>query len=256
MLKNLLRHLIPERFRPSVLADRLVSTLLTTPKVAGGLFEGLKYVHQSQGSEHLPKLLGCYELELQPLFRELGDYTWRRIVDVGGGEGYYAVGIAYLWPDVMVHVFESSEIGRLLIAEMAEMNAVADKIEIAGFCGTEELRAAVGDGEKTLLIMDIEGAENELLAPSDIPPLLNCTIVVEVHEYILPGLLSTLMGRFKSSSHFQVIPTRHRRVGELPYPGNPVLRLWMGKNLLSRTGEARPGPMCWLIIRPDPAARQ
>lgn len=213
----------------------------------------MRYVEASQGSEHIPKLLGCYELELQPVFRRLlKGAKWRRIVNVGGGEGYYAVGMAFLLPEVTVHVFESSGIGRQLICEMAKRNGVQDRVIVGGFCDIETLGTALGDGVETLLIMDVEGGEIDLLNPLALPSLLNCTIVAELHEFVWPNLASTLARRFPAGcSKVEFVQTRLRRSWELPYPPNPLLRLWMGINLVGKTGEARIGGMQWMVIAPD-----
>jgi hypothetical protein len=37
-------------------------------------------------------------------------------------------------------------------------------------------------------MMDVEGAESELLDPSRIPELQSCTIMVELHEFASPGI--------------------------------------------------------------------
>jgi len=51
---------------------------------------------------HLPAYLGTYELELRPLARRTGEHAVRRRAQRRAADGYYAVGLARLWPAASV----------------------------------------------------------------------------------------------------------------------------------------------------------
>ena len=50
------------------------------------------------GSVLIPKLLGSYEQELQPLLQRLAAQNYSEIVDIGCAEGYYAIGLGGCFP--------------------------------------------------------------------------------------------------------------------------------------------------------------
>ena len=77
--------------------------------VAGGPFQGLRYIRESVGSAWAPKMLGTYEKELWPVVDVLIRRRPRWIVDVGAAEGYYAVGLAMRLGAAQVVAFEADE---------------------------------------------------------------------------------------------------------------------------------------------------
>lgn len=66
-------------------------------KIGLGPFAGMKYINKAHGSSLTPKIIGTYERELHPFIYEIADKQYDCIVDVGSAEGYYAVGLAYLY---------------------------------------------------------------------------------------------------------------------------------------------------------------
>jgi hypothetical protein len=218
--------------------------------VAGGIFRGLKYCAKSIGSQYDPKLLGCYELELQRTLAGLFARPWKKIINVGGGEGYYACGCASQAPDSAIDVFEASAEGQGLIRQMAELNRVADRVRVAGVCSAADLARSVGSGDATLIIMDVEGAEDQLLDPATIPALRHCVILVELHEFLIPDLGPRLEGRFQTTHRICSIWAENRTWAALPYPRSWFLRGYLGRHLLAYTDEARPGNMRWWLLEP------
>jgi len=68
----------------------------------------MRSVTSSVCSTNIPKLLGCYEAELHPVFAKWQAVPFRQVVNVGAAEGYYAVGCARLWPEAQVIAFETN----------------------------------------------------------------------------------------------------------------------------------------------------
>ena len=65
------------------------------PHVLSGPFHGMRYVDHSVGSSLFPKLIGTYEKELRYwLEAQFTESNLTTIVNIGAGEGYYAVGAA------------------------------------------------------------------------------------------------------------------------------------------------------------------
>lgn len=98
---RLLRHRIQARQLKRVLQ---VVTAQQGLVVQGGPFQGLQYVPsivesalavpRALGSALIPKLLGCYEAELQGVLAQILATPYQDILDIGSAEGYYAVGLA------------------------------------------------------------------------------------------------------------------------------------------------------------------
>src|SRR5258708_4505437 len=133
VIAPMLRQILPERFRPIGYLTRLVRHA-TNCRVRSGPFAGMRYVDNSVGSAYLPKLLGTYERELAEVIEEACRLRPELIIDLGAAEGYYAVGLALRNPQARVVAFEQQDIGRAALWRMAQLNGVADRIEIHGRC--------------------------------------------------------------------------------------------------------------------------
>src|SRR5215204_4418004 len=69
--------------------------------VQEGPFAGMRYLSETR-DPILPKLVGSYEAEIQPWIRAAITQRYRRVIDVGCAEGYYAVGMALALPDAKI----------------------------------------------------------------------------------------------------------------------------------------------------------
>jgi hypothetical protein len=178
-------------------------------RVAAGPFAGLKYSRLSLGMSDLaPKILGCYELELHGAVEEVVARKPARLVNIGAAEGYYAVGLARLLPDIEVFAFESDGARRRLCTRIAALNGAGDRIELAGTCTLEALARV--HLERALVICDIEGGELALLDPKIVPGLVHSDLIVELHDGLDPRITPTLVERFTSSHTITVLKTEPR----------------------------------------------
>src|ERR1043166_3276070 len=84
-----------------MIRKRLGSSVLTGP------FAGMNYIVGSGGSDYPPKLLGPYEQERWPVIEEIVRQDYRLVIDIGAGEGYYAVVLAKRLPQAGVIAFEA-----------------------------------------------------------------------------------------------------------------------------------------------------
>jgi len=76
------------------------------PQVQVGPFQGLEFPPSTFDRHLAPKLTGAYEQELHPVFEDIISRNYQEILDIGPADGYYAVGLAQLLPDVPVHAFD------------------------------------------------------------------------------------------------------------------------------------------------------
>jgi hypothetical protein len=125
------------------------------------------------------------------LLRRLARRGHTAVVDIGCAEGYYAIGLARMLPNVQVYAYDTDPDARRLCAEMASANGVADRVHVGGFCSAEALRD-IPLGSHALIISDCEGYELSLFTPETAAALADHDLLIEVHDFIHLGLSSKL----------------------------------------------------------------
>jgi hypothetical protein len=131
------------------------------------------------------------------------------------------------------------------IVQVAEANGVLDRVEVAGHCDAVALGQMLVRHPGSLLLVDIEGGEIDLLDPTHIPALAACPILVEEHDVVQPGCTQALLDRFAVTHRVKIIRERPRRDSDLPVTwllGRRWLRGFMEEN--------RQGPQSWLYLVP------
>jgi hypothetical protein len=212
----------------------------------------MAYVGDYSGSLLPPKLLGTYENELHPAVERLIADRPAVIVNVGAGEGYYAVGLARRLPHTQVLAFEANEHGRALLAQVARENRVADRITIGGFCHPADLARALGSADRPWLVIDVEGAEDHLLTPATVPELARTSILLEVHDFVDLTLGRRILDRFAATHDCEEIWSQPRTLGDLPWWLRGVALTPWSQRVVHAMDEQRPGRMRWFIFTPQP----
>jgi hypothetical protein len=179
----------------------------------------MRYPGVGIGSVPGAKLLGTYEAELHGVVTRLVDGRFDVVINVGAGEGYYAVGLLTRMPTARGVAFEADKRAPALIREMAGLNGLADRLEVRGRCTPEGLVAAIAGASGPVVVMDVEGAEAELLGPMACPVVRRAAILVEVHEYLRPGITDQLLRWYTGTHVIERIPTAG--AGSFPLPAVP-----------------------------------
>jgi hypothetical protein len=149
-------------------------------RVLTGPFSGMAYLNTADFGPIAPKWLGSYETEIQDMVGDLCRRGYAIVANVGSAEGYYAVGFARANTASRVFAFEIDPFARRALARLAEMNGIADRIEIRDRCTWNVLNDLQSD--KLLLFVDIEGAEMDLLDPGRCDALRRFDILAELHQ--------------------------------------------------------------------------
>ena len=211
-----------------------------------GPFRGMLYCPHSCGSSLPPKLVGSYEKELHNHLELLLKNRYDRIVNIGCGEGYYAVGCALRSSAdrTAVYAYDIDQRARECASYLAQLNHVENRISISALCDHAQFER-LGRG-RSLIVCDIEGAEIDLLDPGAVPMLNGSDIVVEVHERPdTPNVTHTLLQRF-SRSHSTCYVTASERTDE---DTSYVPRVWPLKWRRSAVDEHRRYGLGWLVMR-------
>jgi predicted O-methyltransferase YrrM len=232
------------------LAKLLLLALLRS-RVAAGPFAGLRYLGSSSGSCLGAKLIGTYELELQPLIRRLKASGIRHFIDVGAAEGYYAVGLLRMaGAGASLTAFEFHEDAQRLTARLATKNGVAEQLTVLGACDPPDLQRALdGLADPVFVLCDVEGHESVLLDLELVPDLKRAFVLVELHEVEAPGITAKVRERFQATHTVKEIVSTPRRASDLP------LNTWWTKLLpesakMALMDEHRPRQMSWFWLQP------
>ena len=135
-----------------------------------------------------PKVLGTYEMELGALIESIARGDVQHVVNAGAADGFYAVGLLRHLPAARATAFEMLTSFHAHIDKLARVNGVRGRLAIHGVCDSSALSSALKHGERTLVIMDVEGAERDLLDVARTPGLRHAQILVEIHDFVHPHL--------------------------------------------------------------------
>jgi len=240
-LNNALRLLA--KWRAKLLENTLVAQSGT--KVQTGPFAGLDYAVAASEGARIPRLLGCYENTLHPIFEGIIAAEPPLVIDVGCAEGYYAVGLATRLPNATIWARDADEGAQEKCAALAELNGVAGRVKVGG-----ELTHADFDicrAQHTVVICDIEGAEAKLMDPEKAKGLRRADILIEVHETGSEvSLLATLEERFAETHEIETFD-RYATTESLPdwmeglSDMDRLLGLWEWRSV--------PTPWLWLTAK-------
>lgn len=213
--------------------------------VQSGPFAGMHILNENSwnfGGDLAPKLLGCYEEEVQVFIEMLRQRAPATIVNIGCAEGYYAVGLARLCPDARVIAFDIDPRSQETCRRNAAANGVAERVEVLGECTHADLARCLAQPGGIAIVSDCEGAELDVLDPAAVPELVRADLIVECHDFIRPGLIQTLADRFQPSHKLQMVtegarnPNRFKQLRDMSSldrwiavsEGRPVMMFWLG----------------------------
>lgn len=238
------------RRRTRVLVEQVITNLKKRSIVQKGRFAGMRYASiEAACSAILPKLLGTYEAELDPVFETLFSRKYDSIVDVGCAEGYYAIGLALRFVGCPVFAFDTDLRARELCRDNAVLNKVENQVSIQGTIKANEL-ASMCRGKRNLIICDCEGYEDNLLPSEHLPAFAQCDIVIETHDFIRAGIREHLVSRFLPTHQIQIIHSIDDLQKARTYQNDWVDHLDIEVKEVAY-GESRPVIMEWLYLTPN-----
>ena len=185
--------------------EEAISMLVPDLTVKAGVCRGLRYPdRKSTGSVLVPKLLGIYESELYPVLERWIAGGPDMVVDVGSAEGFYAVGLALRLPAAEIFAYDPDPTAGALFQSLASHNGVSGRIVHRGFCNAAELQTLV-KGRRALVISDCEGYEDTLFAEADPQALRDADILIEAHDFLIPGITQRMVKRLEGTHNVSVI---------------------------------------------------
>lgn len=195
-------------------------------------------------------LLGVYEQEVLESIVSLSQER-KIFVDLGAADGYYAVGAVFSGLFEHAIAFEMSEEGQSAIAQNARRNSVSDRIEILGIADSRTLSKIHQDDcldlGQVLMLIDIEGAEFELLTSEILEEFRQAAIVVEIHDFLEADGQKVAQLVKNAEEYFN---TRWVRTGSRNPSAFSELADWSDDDRWILCSESRPKLMSWLILEP------
>ncbi len=173
--------------------------------VKHGPFRGMKFpTAEAATGSLLPKLLGTYELELHPILESLDGQRYDQVVNIGAGEGYYAVGLALRCPQSQVFAYDTNPLALTQCASMARENGVGSRV-VLGASFTRQMLMSLPTA-RTLIVCDCEGYEKQLFDRESVAAISQHDVLIEVHDFVDWDISTQLQAAFAQTHRLQVIP--------------------------------------------------
>ncbi len=226
----------------------------TAQVVRVGPFAGMNYIHDTMSGGYVPKVLGIYERELHPVIARLSELGVKQVLNIGAADGYYAVGLCRMFPTLRVKAYETEPRGREYVRAMAERNGVLSRVEILGTCDLPGLQAALDEPRTSLVLCDVEGYEDVLMDPGNVPALREAWVLVEIHDNKNPGVSDRIRSRFEKTHTIETIWQTKRTAADFPFT-TPYTQSLAPEHLAAAVDEGRPvrdgsTPMSWFWMTP------
>lgn len=212
-------------------------------KVIHGPFAGMAYGDNVLCSAYVAKLVGSYEEELHSIVEEVIEKAPGRVIDIGCAEGYYAVGFGRRLPNAEIYAFDIEEEAQGYCADLAKLNRISARVHIGGLCTPERLEELTRT--PAFVLCDCEGCEQDLLDPAKTPGLAHCTLLIELHDFLIPGLTPCLTARFSATHTVQLIDTEERDPARYG-----ILSSIPAADRYNAVREGRPAAMQWAYLTP------
>lgn len=211
----------------------------TGGRVAAGPFSGMRLDYEFLPVHSSPKFLGTYEQELHSVIERAIQLGPKYVLNVGCAEGFYAVGLAIRLSSAYVYAADADPKALSATLKNAALNGVSARVHPAGIVKPRQFDRYLKE-DASLLVMDCEGAEFNLLDPRNDPILARTNILVEIHPEF--GDKGEIIRRFVQTHNITEIDFAARvasdiRVGSI-----------RGVDLLSAADERRVDRQSWLFF--------
>lgn len=218
--------------------------------IAYGPFKGLKLSSTTHWSapDHGAMILGLYEQEILQQICSLPQ-KYNTLIDLGAADGYYGIGVLVNHLFSKSYCYEITEKGRTSILENAKLNNLESQVEIRGIATQDfidEFAQSICD--TSVLLIDIEGGEFDLLTKNVFEKFKNSPIFVEIHDFFFAdgkNHLNKILSNSKSTHKSSVLTTSNRDLSIFS-----ELKSWNDHDRWLLCSEGRAQQMIW--IRFDP----
>lgn len=248
ILKRLIRELWLVNVDPlQIMKDLIIEdNFESTPqRIRSGLFEGLILETDSWSRGDLVSIIsGNYEREVLEWIYQTGPFE--TIINVGAGTGYYPLGLIHVNLAKNAVLFEVNSDSIEIARENAERNGLQNFCTFYGKASESNLLATELE-KNSLVIIDIEGGEFELLTDRVLNKFASSSLCVEIHDFTdaQKNDFFELLERSARTHSIEILNQSERN----PHIFPEILQLDENSRWLLMS-EGRPGPMSWLCLSP------
>ncbi len=181
-------------------------------RIPHGIFKGMRFDPNDKAFLTAMRF-GTYEPQMMHLLRKCLSRPYNNVTNVGCAEGYYAVGCSMLFqkPEILALDYVSSLLDQTM--RLAKLNGVENRITTGGKFDFES--PASDQVRNSLMIIDIEGGESELLKNPD--AYQDTDMIIEIHEGFYPEICSSLEKTFGNSHEVEIL-----NLADINHPGDPL----------------------------------
>ncbi|MCK0129800.1 hypothetical protein [Erythrobacter sp. F6033] len=213
--------------------------------VLRGPFKGLRYSERvSKERNQVHRLVGSYENELYDWCEEIIAAKYPVLLDIGTADGFYAVGFAQRMPETQVIGFDTDKWARAATQELVDENGVTN-VEVKSMCSPEWLNQNLQPN--TLIFSDCEGYEIVMFNLDLVPALIDCDMVIELHERPSPDVEDVLRARFAKTHDIRLATYLDHDPADFP-----ELELLEESKRATAISEGRGGPQNILFLTRRP----
>lgn len=226
---------------------------ITKHKVIDGYYKSLtlskNYNWNKVDIDLSPKLLGCYELQVQEKIIKLQKINnLKYLVVFGASEGFHALGLMKNKFFRKAYIFEKDDKTRDILIKNSKINKIK-KIKIFSEANFSVIANFLNKKEqqKTLFLIDIEGEEFNILNEKNLPFYKNSHLIIENHQDFIKNLklkkifFKLIYENFNVSCLYNGDRNPHK-FKDLYFLNDDEKYLIMSEN--------RPCTMNWLILSP------
>jgi len=237
---------VPQKIMKSNSYFNFIKRIKNDLVVLNGPFSGMKYPSlKSFGSVIFPKLLGSYEKEIEVFINYIKNQDYKNIIDIGCAEGYYAVGLGMKLKKAQVFAFDTDERAQEECKKLAKLNNV--KININSIF-TKALYEKYTQNKKSLIFIDCEGYEKNLIDNEIASQHQNCDFLIEAHDFIDISITDHILNSFRMTHKIEVIES----IDDISKAYSYEFKELSGMTLLEKReilAEYRPTTMRWIFAK-------
>ncbi|MFM9195310.1 MAG: glycosyltransferase [Planctomycetia bacterium] len=217
--------------------------------VAHGPLKGFRLADETSwgGGDRGAMLLGLYEREVLDILAAMVPRR-RVLINVGAADGYYGVGLVASGLFASSYCFEMTVDGRRALQASALKNNVTGRVSVRGKAEKTFYESVPRhDLDDSVLLVDVEGAEFDLIDTRTFHAFARAPVIIELHEWIPDSAakIDGLIAAAATTHSVQKIVTGARDLS-----GFPELKCLDDTNRWLLCSEGRPCVMTWLRFDP------
>jgi hypothetical protein len=223
---------------------------LFSSTVKYGLFTGLRFDNRSSWIPYNRgnMLLGLYENEVVTSIAT-SSHSKDYFIDIGAADGYFGLGVLTAKLFKHSYMFESSLKGQEIILANGVLNHLTNQISVYGKAEFDFLdNIPELHVKNSVVLIDIEGAEFNLLNEYTLEKLRYAHLIIELHhEFLIDGLelLEKLRERINKWFKIEILETTSRDLSKIP-----EISKWSDTDRWILCSEGRPMAPIWWKLTP------